>query len=182
MRRLGTQSRRSFALARPPRALTHGGCRPRGAPGPTAAPGSRAPLYPLLRPKSTYQSSSCRPLRRCRARSAWDFGSLATRDLGGQERPGKGSDPKRIRWTGAGGGGSPRFAWECLGRKGSGGAGITGAALTQLDLGAKDPKLRQGRGQGSSSLAGAGTEGPCRNPGRLPGRTDPLERDTDQSK
>lgn len=139
MRRLGTQSLRSFALARPPRALTHGGCRPRGAPGPTAAPGSRAPLYPLLRPKSTYQSSSCRPLRRCRAHSAWDFGSLATRDLGEQERPGKGSDPKRIRWTGWGGwGGGGRGSrgnvwagravggwdyWGCINPTGFGGQG-----------------------------------------------------------
>lgn len=34
----------------------------------------------------------------------------------------------------------------------SGGAGISGAALTQQDLGAKDPELRQGRCQGSCSL------------------------------
>lgn len=68
------------------------------------------------------------------------------------------------------------------GQEGQLGAGITGTALTQQDLGAKDPELRQGRGQESSSLAGAGTEWPCRNPGRLSGRTNPLERDTDQSK
>lgn len=94
----------------------------------------------------------------------------------------QGVRPQADQVDGVGGGVGAEVRVGMSGQEGQWGAGITGAALTQLDLGAKDPKLRQGRGQGSSSLAGAGTEGPCRNPGRLPGRTDPLERDTDQSK
>lgn len=60
------------------------------------------------------------------------------------------------------------------GQEGQWGAGITGAALTQQDLGAKDVVR-------NLPLAGAGTERPCRNPGRLSGRTNPPETLISQS-
>ena len=58
-------------------------------------------------------------------------------------------------------GGKPEVRMGMSGQEGQWVAGITGAALTQPDLGAKDPELRQGRGQGSSSLGVQVQSGPA---------------------
>lgn len=69
-----------------------------------------------------------------------------------------------------GGGKRPEVRVGMSGQEGWWEAGMTGAALTHLAFGTEGREPRQGRGHGSPSRRGPGTERPCTNPRRLSGR------------
>ena len=166
MRRLGTQSRRSFALNRPPRALTHGGLptwsswaddgRLPSSPIPAALSQVNLPvvILPTTAKMQCPLSMGLWVTHHSGFRGAGETRGQAPSGSGGQrwgKKPEVACPPRAVGgWD----------YWGCINPTGFGG---------------------QGHGQEPSSLAGAGTERPCRNPGRLSGRTNPPETLISQS-